>query len=321
MKIRNIIKIVHSGLWLIAILLMGLVISSCSNDDDDVEVVQPTPTIENIEIGSGNNGIGIIGRDFHFDMDVIAGELLGDIQVKIEGKADQTYDHKWSFEITWDEFQGMKNTNVHKHFDIPADAPVGHYDFIVIVNDQNGTVLQDIREVELVNAADLPVEPLLYLWTIQTNEGDSHYINELLENPEGVELSKDEILTSQIFIKNVKDDGKLYLLLIKKQANHLPETIGDIDFSKVIVYDVFEHENEEEVYEFSNVIFDGEGGQSRSAPEFTIGATVDNNIPQGNPIGGEKSWESGAYYLGVVYTNTTHNLSLFHYTEFELVYE
>ncbi|WP_417359853.1 DUF4625 domain-containing protein [Galbibacter sp.] len=320
MEIRTIIKTAHSSLWLVAILLMGLVISSCTNDDTDVEVVLPAPIIENIEIGSGNNGIGIIGRDFHFDMDVVAGELLGDIQVKIEGKSDQTYDHKWSFEITWDEYQGIKSTNVHKHFNIPADAPVGHYDFIVIVNDRNGTVLEDIREVELVDAADLPVEPLLYLWTIQTNEGDSHYVNELLENPEGVELSKDEILTSQIFIKNVKDDGKLYLLLIKKQANHFPETIGDIDFSKAIVYDVFEHENKEEVYEFSNVIFDGEGGQSRSAPELTIGAAVDNNTPSGNPISGEKSWESGTYYLGVVYTNKTHNLSMHHFMEFELVY-
>lgn len=318
MNIRTHIQTVYRSLVLIAVLLLGVAMASCSNDDDQ-QAVQPKPIIENIEIGSGNNGIGIIGRDFHFDMDVTAGELLGDVQVKIQGKSDQTYDHNWSFEITWDEFQGVKNTNVHKHFDIPADAPVGHYDFVIVVHDQNGAVLEDVREVELVDASDLPVEPLLYFWTIQTNEGDSHYVNELLENPEGVELSMNEILTSQIFIQNVKDDGKLYLLLIKKQANHLPETIGDIDFSKAIVYDVFEHENEEEVYEFSNVIFDGQGGQSRPAPELTIGATVDNNTPQGNPIDGEKSWEAGTYYLGVVYTNTTHNMSLFHYLEFELV--
>src|SRR5699024_2003016 len=144
-------------------------------------------------------------------------------------------------------------------------------------------------------------------------------VNELLENPEGVQLSKGEVLTSQIFIKGVKDQGKVYILLIKKQANHLPETVDDIDFTKAIVYDVFEHKNQQQVYTFGNVIFDGKGGQLRSAPELTIGAAVDNNAPQGNPINGDKGWETGSYYLGVVYTNSTHNMSLHHYMEIELI--
>lgn len=319
MNTRSNYDLLLKRLWLIPVLLAGFFVSSCS-DDDEVQVVQPKPTFENIEIGSGNNGIGIIGRDFHFDMDVIAGEALGDIQVKIEGKSDQNYDHKWSFEITWDEYQGMKNTNVHKHFDIPDDAPAGHYNFVIIVNDQNGTALEIEKEVELVDAANLPVEPMLYLWTISTDQGDSHYVNELLENPEGVQLSKGEILTSTISIKNVKDDGKVYILLIKKEANHFPETVEDIDLSKAIVYDVFEHKNEAEVYTFGNFIFK-ENEPYRYAPKFTIGATLDNNAPEGNPISGEKSWETGAYYLGMVYTNSTHNMSIYHYMEFELIYE
>lgn len=294
------------------------IFSSCS-DDDTLEIELPKPIIEHIEIGSGNNGIGVIGRDFHFDMDVIAGEALGNIQVKIEGKNDQTYDHKWSFEITWDEFQGMKNTNVHKHFDIPSDAPEGDYHFVILVNDQNGTILEVQKEISLIKASNLPVEPMLYLWIIQTDQGDSHYVNELLENPEGVQLSKDEVLTSQIFINNVKDDGKVYILLIKKDANHFPETVEDIDFSKAIVYDVYEHQNEQDVFTFGNVVFDGKGGQIRSAPKFTIGALVDNNTPVGNPINSEKSWETGTYYLGVVYTNSTHNLSLHHYLEVQII--
>src|SRR5690606_10669928 len=294
--------------------------ASCS-DDDDLQIELAQPIIENVEIGSDNNGMGVIGRDFHFDMDVIAGEALGDIQVKILGKDDQTYDHKWSFEITWDEYQGMKNTNVHKHFDIPSDAPDGDYNFIILVHDQNGSVLEVSRVIKLVKASDLPVEPKLYLWTIQTDQADSFYVNELLENPEGVQLSKGEVLTSQIFIENVKDDGVVYILLIKKEANHFPETVESIDFSKAIVYDVFQHKNEDEVFSFGNVIFDGKGGQLRSAPTLTIGSLTDNNTPVGNPINSEKSWETGTYYLGVVYTNCTHKLSLSHYLEVQLSFE
>src|SRR5690606_3571016 len=131
---------------------------------------------------------------------------------------------------------------------------------------------------------NLPVEPMLYLWIIQTDQGDSHYVNELLENPEGVQLSKDEVLTSQIFINNVKDDGKVYILLIKKDANHFPETVEDIDFSKVIVYDVYEHQNEQDVFTFGNIVFDGKVGQLRSAPKFTLGVLMDNNTPVDTPI-------------------------------------
>src|SRR5690606_26578218 len=100
---------------------------------------------------------------------------------------------------------------------------------------------------------------------------DRHYVNELLVNPEGVELSKDEILTSMIQIKNVKDDGQLYLILVKKVSGHLPETVGDIDFSKAIVYDVYGHADEQAVYTFGNVLFDGKGGYDRAVPELAIG--------------------------------------------------
>src|SRR5690606_10340400 len=296
------------------------IFSSCS-DDDTLEIELPKPIIEHIEIGSGNNGIGVIGRDFHFDMDVIAGEALGDIQVKIEGKNDEVYDHQWSFEISWDEYQGMKNTNVHKHFNIPDDAAAGHYSFVIGVNDQNGTSLEILKEVSLLDAADLLLQQKQSHWTHSTDQGDSAYVNELLENPEGVQLSMGEILKSTISIKNVKDDGMVYILLIKKQANHFPETVGDIDFSKAIVYDVFEHNDQKEVYTFGNFIFKENVEQYRYVPELTIGATLDNNAAVGNPISGEKSWETGTYYLGMVYTNSTHNMSIYHYIEFELIYD
>lgn len=45
-----------------------------------------------------------------------------------------------------------------------------------------------------------------------------------------------------------------------------------------------------------------------------IGATNDNNIPPA-PITGEKAWETGDYYFGVIYDSTTYNMSLFNYIE------
>lgn len=288
---------------------------SCNKDDSPVP---PQPSIENLEIGTGNNAEGVIGRDFHFEMDVVAGDLIETIQVKIQQRNDETYSHEWEFEITWDEFQGLKNINVHKHFDIPEDAPEGNYDFIIIVNDRNGAKLEEIKAVELIDPANLPVNPELYLWSIENSNGDSYYVNGRLENPENVRFTKNDVLNSNIQIRNVKDDGVMYLLLVKKGLNHLPETVDDIDFSKAIVFDVYEHKGEEEVFTFWNTPYNSELQDYERWPELTIGATSDNNGLSPNPINGEKAWENGEYYLGVVYTNTTHNLSMHHYMEFAI---
>tara|TARA_R110002049_G_scaffold93815_5_gene231584 strand:- start:1328 stop:2278 length:951 start_codon:yes stop_codon:yes gene_type:complete len=302
---------------IIPILFLALLYASCSNDDD-AQLELLAPTIENIEIGSSNNGIGVIGRDFHFDMDVIAGGFIENVQVKIQPRSGETYAQDWSYEITWDEYQGMKNTNVHKHFDVPEDAVEGIYDLLIIVSDQNGTTLEEIHTIELVDPSNLPVDPYLYLMDFYT-DNMYQYVNELLQNPEDIAYSEGDVFKSSATIKKVKGDGKMYLLFIKKSANHLPTLVDDIDFSKVIVYDVFEHENEEDVYSFSNVLYDGQGGFIRPAPEFSIGASHDNNMPEPNPITGEKEWESGEYYLGVVYTNTKYNLSVYHYVEVDII--
>jgi len=289
--------------------------SSC---DDDPDPVLPAPTIENVEIGSGNNHIGVIGRDFHLNADIVAGDKIDFVQVKIEPIAGETYASDWRFELTWEQFKGAKNANVHQHFDIPEDAVAGKYEFIIIVSDENGTTLEEKAEIQIVDPSDLAVDPILYIWMITTDQGDFHYVNETLVNPENVRFSKDEILKSDATIKNVKGDGKMYLLLIRKDLNHRPESVDAIDFSKVIVYDSFSHEDEQDVDSFGNVIYDGNGGFLRPAPEFKIGSPLDNNVPAGDLTSGEKAWQSGEYYFGVVYTNSAYDISLHHYFELEV---
>ncbi|WP_111307876.1 DUF4625 domain-containing protein [Confluentibacter sediminis] len=301
--------------FLLSTFVFTCLLASCSKDDDTA-VPMPIPSMSALEIGSGEHQ-GVIGRDFHFNADVVAGGRIDFIQINIKPKAGETYSHDWSFEIAWDEFKGLKNSTVHKHFDIPEDAPEGTFDFIITITDENGTQLQETHDVNLVDPANLPVDPYLYLWDFYTPNA-YQYVNELLQNPEDVTYSQGDVFKSSVTIKKVKGDGKMYLLFIKKSANHLPRIVDDIDFSKVIVYDVFEHENWEDVNAFANIIYDGQGGFTRPTPEFVIGASVDNNTPEPNPIEGDKAWENGAYYLGVVYTNTTYNISVYHYLEVQI---
>lgn len=303
-------------LLLFAVWLSAYAVSCNKSEGPEPEL--PKASLENIEIGSGNNGIGIIGRDFHLDMDIVAGDKIDNVQIKIRQKANETYTKQWLFEIEFEQYRGAKNVNVHKHFDIPEDAPEGQYDFIIIVRDQNGTVHEEIKQIELIDPVNLAVNPKLYIWGIQNSNGDSYFVNETLENPKDVVFAKNDIMSSYAQIKDVKDDGVMYLLLIKKKLNHFPETIDNIDFSKAIVVDVYEHKGEKEVFTFWNTPYNSELHDYERWPELSMGAARDNNTPDPNPINGEKGWENGAYYLGVVYTNTTHHLSVHHYVELEI---
>lgn len=310
------------NVYLIAmVFVIGSLFTACNNDDDN-EIILEEPVIENVEIGTSNNEVGVIGRDFHFEMDVVAGDRIVDVRIGIQQRADETYSHEWSHETVWDEYQGVKNANVHKHLTIPEDAAEGEYDFVITINDENGTTLEEVRHITLILPENLPVDPQIRIFNVYKNgkQGDVPFYDYYDNDDFGNEtFSKNDTLLSQVNIKNVKGDGKMYLLLINKASGHYPETVDDIDFSKAIVYDVYAHQGHEEGFTFTNFPYSTElGGYERTGPEFVIGAASDSNVPDPNPIDGEKAWKNGNYYFGVVYQNTTHDLNFHYYIEFEI---
>jgi hypothetical protein len=122
--------------------------SACS--EDPVPMLQ-APIIENVELGSGDNGIAIIGQDFHFNADVVAGDKIETVEITIRQKGGETYPADWSMSIIWDQYKGLKNTNVHKHYDIPEDAVEGIYEVVILVKDQNGETTEVIRNLTIYN--------------------------------------------------------------------------------------------------------------------------------------------------------------------------
>ncbi|WP_405604926.1 DUF4625 domain-containing protein [Polaribacter sp. Asnod1-A03] len=299
-----------------------LIFAACSNDKEDV--ILPIPSISEVEIGLHHNQIGVLDEDFHFNAEVLAGDLLENVQINIVQKADETYSHDWSFEIVFTErIEGLKNASLHRHFDIPADAAKGIYDFIITANDQNGTSLEEIGEITLIDADDYPeVNPYVSVFGIDkidvdgTSGFNSFYNNGEFKNSEETFFSKDESIWSAMQIGSVKGDGIMYGLLIKKSYNHKPETIEAIDFSKAIVTEYIEHSaEEEEVFILKN---NRDTGHWLYGPILKIGAEEDNNLPDSYAITDGKAWENGTYYYGVVYTNITYNRSTFKYIEFEI---
>lgn len=130
-------------------LFASMAFTSCSNDDSEEK--QAIPTIDKIELGLSNSETATIGADFHFNAEVTAVDKIENVQVKILQKSTETYSKVWSHEITWTQYAGAKNATVHKHFDIPEDAVAGKYDFIIIVNDQNGSKLEVKKNLTIIN--------------------------------------------------------------------------------------------------------------------------------------------------------------------------
>jgi hypothetical protein len=226
--------------------------------------------------------------------------------VKILQKSTETYTQPWAFELTWNQYKGMKNTNVHKHFDIPKEAPEGKYDFIFLVTDENGSKLEIKEDFRIYHPDNLPVDPDIKVTV--TRNMNLMFKGEKLK--EGGLINKGDSLFIDAYITNIKDDGVAYVLLIKQNANYRPETAAKLDFSKGIV--IFNKEHSFlKVSGINTYIWNKDPNISSYPVNIKIGAANDNNSPIANAINGGKIWESGNYNIVIVYTNTTHNMSAF----------
>jgi len=132
-----------SPLLLLSVLvLVMLIFAACEKNHPEPELEQPKPALENLELGLGNAGIGVIGEDFHFEDDILAVDKIDKVDGKILPKEGETYSKTWKHEITLDQYKGLKNANIHKHFNIPDDASEGKYELLVIVYEENGSKLE-----------------------------------------------------------------------------------------------------------------------------------------------------------------------------------
>ena len=295
MKIKNLI---------LSLAFITASISACKKEGSAPEALKPTA--ENVEIGTANNKRALRGRDFHFNADILAASKIKDVRLVIAQKAGQNYASSWKFELSWPEYIGVKNTNVHKHFTIPATAPEGTYDFAVIVQDDNGTQLEIKEDLIILDPANLPVDPKIGRDFVSRN-GTLIYYTDVFEEKELIFKKGDE-MSLHAQVSEIKDDGILYSVLIKRKANYYPESIDKLDLSKVIVVTKAEHKGlgnagKVSTLKLVNGVYGGE--------TITVGAAMDNNEPSANAITGEKAWESGQYQWVILYKNTTHNISVF----------
>ncbi|WP_222943948.1 DUF4625 domain-containing protein [Pedobacter sp. N36a] len=150
------------------LLFFFIAFSACKKEKERIELAKPTA--DNIEIGTANNKQALRGRDFHFNAAVIAASKIKAVQLRILQKSTEKYSNTWKLEFDWQEYIGTKNTNVHQHFTVPAEAPEGKYDFLFIVQDENGTKLEIKEEITITDPTNMPVDPVIGRDMISRNE-------------------------------------------------------------------------------------------------------------------------------------------------------
>lgn len=130
MKTKNIITT-------IIILTVIILFYGCAK-----EPVKPVITLT--ELGYDNTGIGYPGSDLHIEADIVAEGKIDKVTVGIhpegehDGKNLTSALFAWEVDTVYTEFSGLKNTEFHKHLEIPAEADTGHYHFHFIVTDLEG---------------------------------------------------------------------------------------------------------------------------------------------------------------------------------------
>lgn len=127
---------------LVIILFLGLSILACKDDD-----VSPNPQITQVEIGKDNSKTVKRGTDLHVEAQIYAEDLIEKIEVEIhkeEGKG-------WEFEKEITKLSGLKNGELHEHFDVPADAALGDYHLHIKVIDKKGKSSKIESEIRITD--------------------------------------------------------------------------------------------------------------------------------------------------------------------------
>lgn len=290
--------------FILGLLVIISIFTSCKKDIEEVELSKPTA--DNIEIGTANNKQSLRGRDFHFNADVLAATKISSVEVKIIQKAGETYTAAWKLELSWPEYAGVKNTTVHKHFTMPIAAPEGKYDFYFIVIDENGTKLELKESLTITDPANMPVDPKIGRDFVIRNGKIIYYTDKYVEKE--LIFKKGDTISLHAQVSEIKGDGILYSVLVKKKINYNPESIDKLDFNKAIVITKVEHQGLASASKITTYKIKPSGNDSES---IVVGAAVDANEPKANPIAGEKAWESGQYNWIILYKNTTHSMSVY----------
>jgi len=144
--------------FLAIIAFFGILLNSCSSDDDNNSPSLNAPQISNFEFGEGSihstDQVAFKGSDIHIEAEINAEAVVSSITLKIhahdlvpgEGEED------WDFEQVYTNANyQVINPTFHEHVDVPTNIPVGEYHIELIVTDELGNSTEVDGHLEILD--------------------------------------------------------------------------------------------------------------------------------------------------------------------------
>jgi len=128
---------------LIALFAIGFI--ACEKEEEIAK-----PTISVIELGHENSKMVSPGEEFHIDIEIIAEGKIQTISLELHAEEEHKSEGHWEIDTTFTEFEGLKNADFHKHFDVDSTAELGHYHFHFEVVDMEGNQSVYEDEIEVI---------------------------------------------------------------------------------------------------------------------------------------------------------------------------
>ena len=127
------------------------IFTSCSSDDNGATTAH-TISIDLTEVGSRNNGQATAGQDLHLEAEILATGKIASVAVEIHSESNSSAPE---INQIFTDYNGLLNATFHKHIDIPATQPAGHYHLHLTVTDQDGNVKTVESELEILASNSL----------------------------------------------------------------------------------------------------------------------------------------------------------------------
>lgn len=241
----------------IVIVIAMFAFTSCEKQKKNT----PKPIVKNLELGIKNSHEAYIGADIHIEADIEAEGIIEKIMVEIHPKGAEGQE----IEKTYTEFVGKRNTNFHKHIDIPKDAKAGDYHLHFTVTDQAGNKTSIEENIKIKELADTEAP------VITVSDAPA----------EGKGFATGETISISGKITDNTVLGGLLIALVKESDN-----VADKDVSgksKNVIIMMHTHD------------FESPSSHNFKA-SIKVGAEKDNNMTPA-PIAGENAWRKGKYYI------------------------
>ncbi len=144
--------------FLALIAFFGILLNSCSSDDDNGSPTLNAPEITSFEYGEGSvhstDQVAYKGSDIHIEAEINAEAVVSSITLIIhahdltpsEGEVDWDYENVYT-----DASLLVINPTFHKHVDVPTNIPAGEYHIELIVTDELGNSTEIDGHLEILD--------------------------------------------------------------------------------------------------------------------------------------------------------------------------